>query len=171
MDNDTKPDRKTATTSNGRSGPEDQARSLLRESGRDAQDAMNASVHASVGTFDTQANMARHLSEQTVAMWTGGARQMVRLWADMFDGSMEAFGVSVRSWNAEPPALAGWQHLLDAGTRALGQFAEQAQASSEEGVERLKEAVDGVADQVKDNGSKFAASAQATTRNRQAAAR
>lgn len=147
-----------------------QVRTLVREAGRDAQDALNRSTKASVNTFDTYANVAQQMTEENLGLWSNSLRQSLQLWTDMVGGAVGAIDQTLRSWVSQPTTWEGWQGMLDTSARAWSQFAEQAQATTEEGVERLKQAVDTAADQVKENGAELTKLTQDSARSRRAAA-
>jgi hypothetical protein len=70
------------------------------------------------------------------------------------------------------PAFRGWQRLVDGSATAVNRFAETMQGTAEEGTERIKQAVDVMADHIKEGTAQLGQAAEEeTNRTRAAAAR
>lgn len=127
----------------------------------DAEVAIGHSVRATVDTMTTMAEVNQRVNREMVAFATSGTKEMFKLWAELQGATMDAFQATFGSWTTPEPVLAGWQRLVDGNTQAFGRFAQVVQQTAEQSTDRVKEAVETLADQVKENGSHVTAIADA----------
>ena len=103
----------------------------------------------------TYAEVGQRVWRELVQLSFTGTREALRLCAEVQGSSIEALGQSLSGWSTPQPALEGWERLLNGSARAFAQFAESVQDKAERGSERLKEAVDVMAEQVKETSAQI----------------
>jgi hypothetical protein len=128
---------------------------LARETTRDAQEALGRSLSATLDTMTTFAEIGQRVWRELVQLSFTGTREALRLSAEVQGSSIEALGQSLSGWSTPQPAMEGWERLLNGSARAFAQFAESVQDKAERGSERLKEAVDAMAEQVKETSAQI----------------
>jgi hypothetical protein len=131
------------------------SRSLGLEATRDAQEALGRSMRASVHSMSTFTDVGQRVTRELLALSIASAKEGFRFWADVQGSTLDALQTGFGSWNTGQPALQSWQRLMDGGAQAFGRFAETMQGTTEEGTERIKEAVDAMADQVKESSAEL----------------
>lgn len=154
---------------NGNGNTEDIAE-LGIESTRNAGETMIRSLRTGVDTTLTFVDVAQQVSRELANLTVTGTKQMLQLWAEVQGSMLDALQNSVTPWSEGNAAFRGWQRLVDGGAQAVNRFAETMQGTTEEGTERIKRAVDVMADQIKENTTQFAQGVEEeTTRTRAAA--
>jgi hypothetical protein len=100
-----------------------------------------------------------------------GAKQMLQMMAEMQGSTLDALQAGLVGSEGNP-AFRGWQRLVDGSAQAVSRFAETMQGTAEEGTERIKQAVDVMADQIKEGTVQLGQTAEEeSNRTRTAAAR
>src|SRR5581483_565288 len=83
---------------------------------------------------------------------------------------LDALQNSVVPWSGDSPAVRGWQRLVDGSAQAVNRFAGTMQGTAEEGTERIKRAVDLMADQIKEGTAQLGQTVEEETNRTRAAA-
>jgi hypothetical protein len=130
-------------------------RNLGLEATRDAQEALGRSMRASVESMSTFSEVGQRVNRELFALTVASTKEALRFWADMQGSALDALQTGFGAWSTGQPILQSWQRLLDGSARAFGRFAETMQGTTEEGTERIKEAVDAMADQVKESSAQL----------------
>ena len=144
----------------------DWSRGLGMEATRDAQEVLARSLRATVDTVSSFAEVGQRVGRELVSLSVQGTKEALRLFAEVQGSALDAFQAGIGSWAVGQPALATWQRLLDGNAQAYSRFAETVQGTAEEGTERIKEAVEDMAGQVKENSAQFAEIGEAMEENR-----
>jgi hypothetical protein len=131
------------------------SRSLGLEATRDAQEALGRSMRASVHSMSTFTEVGQRVTRELLSLSIASAKEGFRFWADMQGSALDALQTGFGTWTTGQPAVESWQRLVDGGAQAFGRFAETMQGTTEEGTERIKEAVDAMADQVKESSAQL----------------
>ncbi|MGH8974495.1 MAG: hypothetical protein ACRD0C_15000 [Acidimicrobiia bacterium] len=139
----------------GSEGRTEWSSALARETTRDAQEALGRSLQATLDTMTTFAEIGQRVWRELVQLSFTGTREALRLAAEVQGSSLDAIGQSLSGWSTPQPAMEGWERLLNGSARAFAQFAETVQDRAEQGTERLKEAVDVMAEQVKETSTQL----------------
>jgi hypothetical protein len=121
------------------------------EATRDAQEALGRSMRASVDSMSSFTEVGQRVSREMFSLTVASTKEAFRFWADVSGSALDALQTGFGSWTSGQPVLQSWQRLLDGSARAYGRFAETMQGTTEEGTERIKEAVDELADHVKES--------------------
>ena len=160
----------TRRRTNGGS-PEDSAE-LGLEATRNAQETILRSLRTGVDTALTFSDVGQRVGRELVELTVTGTKQMLQLWAEMQGSVLDALQSSVIPWSDNSPASRGWKRLVDGSAAAVNRFAETMQGTAEEGTERIKQAVDVMADQIKEGTAQLGQTVEEeTNRTRAAAAR
>lgn len=139
---------------------------------RNAQEMLIRSLRTGVDTALTFADVGRQVTGELVGLSVTGTKQMLQMWAEMQGSLLEALQAGLVPWSEGSPAMRGWQRLVDGSAHAVNRFAETMQGTAEEGTERIKRAVDVMADQIKEGtGQLTQATEDETNRTRAAASR
>ena len=133
------------------------SRSLGLEATRDAQEALGRSMRASVESMSTFSEVGQRVNRELFSLTVASTKEALRFWADVQGSALDALQTGFGTWTTGQPILQSWQRLLDGSARAYGRFAETMQGTTEEGTERIKEAVDAMADQVKESSAQLGA--------------
>ena len=133
----------------------DWSRSLGLETTRDAQEALSRSVRATVDTVASFAEVSQRVGREMLQLSMQGAKEALRLCAEVQGSTIDALQAGAGSWAVGQPVLQTWQRLLDGSAQAYSRFAENVQGTAEQGTERIKEAVEDMADQVKGNAAQI----------------
>ena len=112
----------TTTTRRHNGGAPDATVDFGLEATRNAQETMLRSVRVGVDTTLTLTDVGQRVGRELMALGVTGAKQMLQLWAEVQGSTLDA----------------------------VNRFAESMQGRAEEGTERIKQAVDVMADQIKD---------------------
>ncbi|HEY4409815.1 MAG TPA: hypothetical protein VGO87_08025 [Acidimicrobiia bacterium] len=153
-------------------GTSDDATEFSLEATRDAQELLIRSLRAGVDTALTFTDVGQRVGREIVDLSVTGAKQTLRMWADMQGSILDALRSSVAPFSDGHPAFRGWQRLVDGSATAVNRFAETMQGTAEEGTERIKQAVDVMADHIKEGTAQLGQAAEEeTNRTRAAAAR
>ena len=143
----------TATTTQARrrngGSPEDSAEFSL-EATRNAQEMLLRSLRTGVDTALTFTDVSSRVGRELVDLTVTGAKQMLQLCAEVQGSMLDAVQGSLVPWSDSSPAARGWQRLVDGSAQAVNRFAETMQGTAEVGTERIKKAVDVMADQIKE---------------------
>lgn len=139
----------------GSEGMTEWSTTLARETTRDAQEALGRSLQATIDTMATFAEVGQRVGRELLQLSFAGTREALRLGAEVQGSSIDAIGQALSGWSTPQPAMAGWERLLNGSARAFAEFAESVQDKAEQGTERLKEAVDVMAEQVKETSTQL----------------
>jgi hypothetical protein len=161
----------TTTQARRRNGgtPEGQAE-LGLEATRNAQETLLRSLRTGVDTALTFGDVGTRVGRELVDLTVTGAKQMLQLWAEMQGSMLDALQSSIVPWSDNSPAVRGWQRLVDGSASAVSRFAETMQGTAEEGTERIKQAVDVMADQIKEGTAQLGQTVEEETNRTRAAA-
>jgi predicted negative regulator of RcsB-dependent stress response len=97
-----------------------------------------------------------------------GNKELLRLWADMQGSWLDAMQAALGGVSTSGPAVEAWQKILEGNTKAFARYAEVVQGTAEKGTDRIKEAVEELADQVKESTGQLAAIAEVVDDDRPA---
>jgi len=165
----------TTTTQNRRrtnGGTSEDSAELGLEATRNAQETILRSLRTGVDTALTFSDVGQRVGRELVELTVTGTKQMLQLWAEMQGSILDALQSSVIPWSDNSPASRGWKRLVDGSAAAVNRFAETMQGTAEEGTERIKQAVDVMADQIKEGTAQLGQTVEdETNRTRAAAAR
>ena len=163
----------TSTTTQARrrnGGNADEAAEFGMEATRNAQEMLLRSMRTGVDTALTFADVGQQVSRELVGLSVTGAKQMLEMWAQMQGSMLEALQAGFMPWTESSPAFRGWQRLVDGSAHAVNRFAETMQGTAEEGTERIKRAVDVMADQIKEGTVQLGQTVEEETNRTRAAA-
>jgi hypothetical protein len=155
---------------NGNGSPEETAEFAM-EATRHAQETLLRSLRSGVDTALSFADVSQRVSREIMSLSVAGTKQMLQLMAEIQGSALDALQSSVVPWSEGHPAFRGWQRVLDGSASAVSRFAETMQGSAEEGSERIKRAVDVMADQIKEGSKEMAQAVQDESNKTRAAAR
>jgi len=142
------------------------------EATRNAQETLLRSLRTGVDTALTFTDVGQRVGRELVELNVTGAKQMLQLWAEMQGSMLDAIQGTLVPWSDNSPAFRGWQRLVDGSAAAVNRFAETMQGTAEEGTERIKQALDVMADQIKEGTVAIGqAVEEETNRTRSAASR
>ncbi|HKN39554.1 MAG TPA: hypothetical protein VJ622_06000 [Acidimicrobiia bacterium] len=140
----------TTQTRRRNGGTPDETTELGLEATRNAQEALLRSLRAGADTALTFADVGQRVSRELLSLTVTGAKQMLQLMAEVQGSTLDALQAGLVPWADGHPAFRGWQRLVDGSAAAVNRFAETMQGTAEEGTERIKHAVDLMADQIKE---------------------
>jgi hypothetical protein len=83
---------------------------------------------------------------------------------------LDALQSGATPWAENSAAFRGWQRIVDGSAHAVNRFAETMQGTAEEGTERIKQAVDVMADQIKEGTAQLGQTVEEETNRTRAAA-
>lgn len=129
----------------------ERARDLGHDVNQDVHDILARSMRATAVNLSTFTEVGQKVSREMVDLYLAAAKQGLRLYADFQGTMLDAVEASMGPSAVSAPVVAGFERLFNGGTRAYGRFTESMQGTTEEGVDRIKEAVDIMADQVKES--------------------
>ncbi|MEA2670912.1 MAG: hypothetical protein QOG45_1132 [Chloroflexota bacterium] len=127
----------------------ERARTLGHDVSQEVEDVLARSMRAAAVSLSTLTEVGQKLSHEMATLYVAGAKQRLRLYADFQETMLDAVQASMGPSAVSAPLVAGFERLVNGGTRAYGRFTETMQSTTEERVDRIKEAVDVMADQVK----------------------
>jgi hypothetical protein len=155
---------------NGNGGNVNQAaqwtRSVGLESTHDAQEALGRTMRATVETMTTLGEVGQRVNRELAEFMLSGSKESLKLWADMQGTWLEAMQTAMGGFSTSGPAIEAWQKVIEGNSRAFGRYAEVLQDTAEKGTDRIKEAVEVMADQVKDAGGQLASVAEVIENDR-----
>jgi hypothetical protein len=163
----------TSTTTQTRrrnGGTADETTDFGMEATRNAQEMLIRSLRTGVDTALTFADVGRQVTGELVGLSVTGTKQMLQMWAEMQGSLLEALQSGLVPWSEGSPAFRGWQRFVDGSAHAVNRFAETMQGTAEEGTERIKRAVDVMADQIKEGTGQLGQTAEEETNRTRAAA-
>jgi len=163
----------TSTTTQTRrrnGGGADDRTEFGMEATRNAQETLLRSMRTGVDTVLTFANVGQQVSRELVGLSVTGAKQMLQLWAEMQGSMLDSLQAGLVPWAEESASFRGWQRLVDGSAQAVNRFAETMQGTAEEGTERIKRAVDVMADQIKEGTVQLGQTVEEETNRTRAAA-
>ena len=140
------------------------------EATRNAQEMLLRSVRTGVDTALTFTDVGSRVGREIVDLTVAGAKQMLQLCAEVQGSMLDALQGSLVPWSDNSPAARGWQRLVDGSAHAVNRFAETMQGTAEEGTERIKKAVDVMADQIKEGTAQLGQTVEEETNRTRAAA-
>lgn len=140
------------------------------EATRNAQETLLRSVRTGVDTALTFVDVGQRVGREMVSLTVTGAKQMLQMWAEVQGSTLDALQASLGPWSDENPGMRGWRRLLDGSAHAVNRFAETMQGTAEEGTERIKRAVDVMADQIKEGSTQLSQAVEEETNRTRAAA-
>lgn len=163
----------TSTTTQTRrrnGGTADETTDFGMEATRNAQEMLIRSLRTGVDTALTFADVGRQVTGELVGLSVTGTKQMLQMWAEMQGSLLEALQSGLVPWSEGSPAFRGWQRFVDGSAHAVNRFAETMQGTAEEGTERIKRAVDVMADQIKEGTGQLGQTVEEETNRTRAAA-
>lgn len=161
----------TRRRTNG-NGNGDDAIEFGMEATRNAQETMMRSLRTGVDTAMSFADVGQRVSREIVSLSMTGTKQMLQLVAEMQGSMLDALQSGMTPWSENSAGFRSWQRIVDGSAQAVSRFAETMQGTAEEGTERIKRAVDVMADQIKEGTSQLGQTVEEdTNRTRAAAAR
>jgi hypothetical protein len=144
----------------------ERARDLGHDVNQDVHDILARSMRAAAVNLSTFTEVGQKVSREMVDLYMATAKQGLRLYADFQGTMLDAVEASMGPSAVTAPVVAGFERLYNGGTRAYGRFTESMQGTTEEGVDRIKEAVDVMADQVKESMADLATPSEDGHQNR-----
>lgn len=156
--------------SNGNGNAEETAEFAM-EATRNAQETLLRSLRAGIDTALSFADVSQRVSRELMSLSVTGTKQMLQLMAEVQGSTLDALQSTVVPWSEGNPAFRGWQRVLDGSASAVSRFAETMQGTAEEGTERIKRAVDVMADQIKEGSREIGQGIQEESNKTRAAAR
>lgn len=139
---------------NGGSGEQDAEVGI--EAARNAQETIIRSLGTGGDTVLTFIDVGQDVTRELVSLTVAGTKQALRMSADVLGSVLDGFH-SVAAPVAEGRvAFRGWQRVLDGSAQAVGRFAEEMQGNAEAGTDRIKQAVEVLANQVKETAAEVA---------------
>jgi hypothetical protein len=151
-------------------GSADEMTEFGLESTRHAGETLIRSLRTGVDTTLTFADVGQQVSRELVSLSVTGAKQMLQMWAELQGSMLDALQSGLMPWADENPTFRGWRRVVDTGAQAVNRFAETMQGSAEEGTERIKRAVNVMADQIKEGSTQLAKGIEEESNRTQAAA-
>ena len=163
----------TSTTTQARrrnGGNADETTEFGMEATRNAQELLIRSLRTGVDTALSFADVSQQVSRELVGLSLTGTKQLLQMWAEVQGSMLDALQGVLVPWAEESPAFRGWQRLVDGSAHAVNRFAETMQGTAEEGTERIKRAVDVMADQIKEGTVQLGQATEEETNKTRAAA-
>ena len=166
----------TSTTTQARrrntNGDSEEATEFGMDATRNAQELLLRSLRTGVDTALTFADVGQQVSRELMGLSVAGAKQLLQMWAEVQGSMLDAIQGNAVPWSQGSPAFRSWQRLVDGSAHAVSRFAETMQGTAEQGTERIKRAVDVMADQIKEGTVQLGqATEEETNRTRAAASR
>jgi hypothetical protein len=161
----------TQTRRRNNGGTADETTEFGMETTRNSQEMLLRSLRTGVDSALTFADVSQRVSRELVGLNVAGAKQLLQMWAEMQGSVLDALQAGLVPWSESSPAFRGWQRLVDGSAQAVNRFAETMQGTAEEGTERIKRAVDVMADQIKEGTVQLGQAAEEETNRTRAAAR
>lgn len=166
----------TSTTTQARrrtngNGSAEETAEFAMEATRNAQETLLRSLRAGVDTALSFTDVSQRVSREIVSLGVAGTKQMLQLVAEIQGATLDALQTTVVPWSEGNPAFRGWQRVLDGSASAVSRFAETMQGTAEQGTERIKRAVDVMADQIKEGSKEMAQAIEDESNKTRAAAR
>jgi hypothetical protein len=160
----------TSTPTRRRNGgaPDDGAQFGV-EATRNAQETLMRSVRTGVDTALTFTDVSQRVGRELMSLTVTGAKQMLQMMAEMQGSTLDALQAGLVGSEGNP-AFRSWQRLVDGSAQAVSRFAETMQGTAEEGTERIKQAVDVMADQIKEGTVQLGQTVEDETNRTRAAA-
>jgi hypothetical protein len=160
----------TSTPARRRNGgaPDDGAQFGV-EATRNAQETLMRSLRTGVDTALTFTDVSQRVGRELMSLTVTGAKQMLQMMAEMQGSTLDALQAGLVGSEGNP-AFRGWQRLVDGSAQAVSRFAETMQGTAEEGTERIKQAVDVMADQIKEGTVQLGQTVEDETNRTRAAA-
>lgn len=152
-------------------GTADESTEVGIEATRNAQETVLRSVRTGVDTALTFADVGQRVSRELVTLSVTGTKQMLQMWAEVQGTMLDALQAGLVPRADDNVAFRSWQRLVDGSARAMNRFAETMQGTAEEGTERIKRAVDVMADQIKEGTVQLGQGIEEETNRTRAAAR
>jgi hypothetical protein len=141
------------------------------ETTRNAQETMLRSLRTGVDTALSIADVSQRVSREVVGLSVAGAKQMLQLVAEVQGSTLDALQSTMVPWSENSAAFRGWQRIVDGSASAVSRFAETMQGTAEQGTERIKRAVDVMADQIKEGSKELGDAVEEESNRTRAAAR
>lgn len=160
----------TAQTRRRTNGNGEEAAEFGMEATRNAQETIIRSVRTGVDTAMSFADVSQRVSREIMSLGVTGTKQMLQLMAEMQGAMLDALQSGMAPWSENSAGFRGWQRIVDGSAQAVSRFAETMQGTAEEGTERIKRAVDFMADQVKEGTSQLGQTVEEETNKTRAAA-
>jgi hypothetical protein len=122
---------------------------------RNARDAVSETTAATIDSLVAYTEAAQNMVKELTSLTLSNAKDVYALQRDAsksaFDALADVYGKDLPG----QPAFQVWEKLTKVGADVLDRFAEQVRSSVEQGSDKLKDAVDTVAVQVKDQSAKL----------------
>lgn len=163
---------RTSTQTRRRNGDNaDEALEFGAEATRASQETLLRSVRTGVDTALSFADVSQRISREFMTLSVTGAKQMLQMWAEMQGALLDSVQAGVLPRAEDNAAYRSWQRLVDGSAKAVNRFAETMQGTAEEGTERIKRAVDVMADHIKEGTVQLGEGIEEETNRTRAAAR
>jgi hypothetical protein len=150
-------------------GTPDEGADFGMEATRNAQETLLRSLRTGVDTALTFTDVSQRVGRELMSLTVTGAKQMLQMMAEMQGSTLDALQAGLVGSEGNP-AFRGWQRLVDGSAQAVSRFAETMQGTAEEGTERIKQAVDVMADQIKEGTVQLGQTVEDETNRTRAAA-
>lgn len=147
-------------------GAAEQARALTREAGQDAQEALGRSIKISVDTMTNLSEIGQQVSRHLMDLTLASTQEAFRLWPALFSSVLDGVRSNADHFPMNADAVNVWQRVLDGGTDAFSQYTKTVQHASEEGTERINQAMSSLADRVHENSREVGEVADKIEQNR-----
>jgi hypothetical protein len=154
----------------GNNGNAEDTAEFGMEAMRNSQEGLLRSLRTGVDTALTFADVGQRVTRELMTLTVTGAKQMLQLWAEVQGSMLDALQSGAAPWSENSPTFRGWQRMVDGSAHAVSRFAETMQGTAEEGTERIKQAVDVMADQIKEGTAQLGQTAEEETNRTRAAA-
>ena len=137
-----------------------EAAELGTDATRNAQETVIRALGTGTDTALTVVDVGQKVAREVVSASVAGVQQTLRMSADVLASALGAVHYSLGPWAEGRVAVQGWRRLVDGSAQAIGRFAEEMQGTAQEGTERIKQAVNVLADQVKDSATELGQAAE-----------
>ena len=152
-------------------GTADESTEFGMEATRNAQETVLRSVRTGVDTALSFADVGQRVSRELLTLSVTGTKQMLQMWAEVQGAMLDAVQGGMVPWSEDNAAFRSWQRVVDGSAQAMSRFAETMQGTAEQGTERIKRAVNVMADQIKEGTVQLGQGIEEETNRTRAAAR
>lgn len=122
---------------------------------RSARDAVSETTAATIDSLVSYTEAAQNIVKELTSLTLANVKDAYALQRDASKSALDALADAYGKDLTHQPAFQVWDKLAKVGADVLDRFAEQVRNSVEQGNDKLKDAVDTVAVQVKDQNAKL----------------
>ena len=122
---------------------------------RSARDAVSETTAATVDSLVAYTEAAQNMLGELTSLTLATAKDVYALQRDASKSALGALADAYGQDLTDQPAFQVWDKLVKVGADVLDRFAEQVRSTVEQGNDKIKDAVDTVAVQVKDQNAKL----------------